>query len=385
VLLFVRDRFTWLAYLMLAYFAYMQSAVGPLMPFLRQELHLSYTITGLHLSAFALGMVISGLTGEKVARRWGRRLMFWGGGAGLAVGANGLTLAHQAVFTIGSMLLMGWLGSLLLMTIQATLADRHQHLRAIALTESNFGASISSTMAPLLVGTLQRVGLGWQSALWVGVAALALLMLIFYRQPLPERPPAPQTAGRKAAPLPPRFWAYWLVLFLVVSVEWIMIFWGADFLENEVGLSKVNASTLMSVFFLAMVFGRFLGSRLTRRMAVERLVLAAVLVTMGGFPIFWLSPVAWLNITGLFITGLGIANLFPFTMSAAVGGAAEQIDAASARVSFAGGTSILAAPFAVGWIADQFGIGGAYGVVALFLVAALGVVLFANRLAARSA
>jgi hypothetical protein len=38
---FVRDRFTWLAYLMLAYFSYLQAAPGPLMPFLRDELHLS--------------------------------------------------------------------------------------------------------------------------------------------------------------------------------------------------------------------------------------------------------------------------------------------------------------------------------------------------------
>jgi fucose permease len=296
----------------------------------------------------------------------------------------GLTLGHRAAFTIGSMLLMGWLGSFLLMTVQATLSDRHQQLRAIALTESNVVASISSTLAPLLVGTFQRVGLSWRSALWVGAAVLVVLMLKFYRQPLPERSQPHPAAGAQPAPLSPLFWAYWLVLFLVVSVEWIMVFWGADFLENEVGLSKVNASTLMSVFFLAMVFGRFLGSRLTRRMPVERLLLTALGVTTIGFPIFWLAPVAWLNITGLFITGLGVANLFPFTLSAAVGVAAAQVDAASARISFAAGTSILVAPFAVGWIADQFGIGGAYGVVGLFLMAALAVILLANRLAVRS-
>ena len=55
---FLRDRFTWLAYLMLAYFAYLQAVLGPLVPFLRDELHLSYTVSGLHLSAFSIGMVL---------------------------------------------------------------------------------------------------------------------------------------------------------------------------------------------------------------------------------------------------------------------------------------------------------------------------------------
>ena len=86
-LLFTRDRFTWLAYAMLAYYAYLQAGLGPLMPFLRQELGLSYTLGGLHLSAFALGMFSAGVTGAALAARFGRRLLFWGGAAGMAGGA----------------------------------------------------------------------------------------------------------------------------------------------------------------------------------------------------------------------------------------------------------------------------------------------------------
>ena len=48
---FVRDRFTWLAYLMLGYYAYLQAANGPLMPFLRADLGINYTTGGLHFSA----------------------------------------------------------------------------------------------------------------------------------------------------------------------------------------------------------------------------------------------------------------------------------------------------------------------------------------------
>src|SRR5260370_18018414 len=116
---FVRNDFTWLAYLMLAYFAYLQASFGPLMPFLRMELHLSYAIGSLHVSAFALGMILAGLFGDRLAHRWGRPLAFWGGAVGMAVGAALFTLGHRVVLTISSAVLMGVFDSLLLGSVHA--------------------------------------------------------------------------------------------------------------------------------------------------------------------------------------------------------------------------------------------------------------------------
>lgn len=375
--LFERDRFTWLAYWMLAYYAYLQASLGPLMPFLRAELGLSYTVAGLHLSAFALGMVFAGLTGDQVAHRFGRYTVFWVGAAGMAVGAIGLALSSAILLTIASILVMGWLGSFVLVMIQAMLSDRHQEKRTIALTESNVMASVFAALAPLLVGGFQRVGLGWRGALYFGAIFLVVMVLSFRAVPVPEtrRAASDRPASR---PLPLLFWGYWLVIFFSVSVEWCMIFWGADFLENEVGLARVDAATTMSVFFAAMIVGRFLGSRLTRTAPGEKLLLLALGLALVGFPLFWLPRLPVLNITGLFITGLGVANLFPLTLAVGVGVAANQIDQASARLSMGGGMAILLAPLVLGWFADRVGIAIAYGLVVVLLAAALGLVLLTN-------
>ena len=77
--LFIRDRFTWLAYFMLAYYSYNFTLLGPLMPFLRSELDLSYTVTGLHLSTFALGMAMAGFSADYFSKRWVRWVIFFGG------------------------------------------------------------------------------------------------------------------------------------------------------------------------------------------------------------------------------------------------------------------------------------------------------------------
>ena len=64
---FHRDRFTWLTYLLLAFYGYSLNVLGPITPFLKSELELSYTVSSLHFTAFAVG----GLIGLGGFVRWG--------------------------------------------------------------------------------------------------------------------------------------------------------------------------------------------------------------------------------------------------------------------------------------------------------------------------
>ncbi len=385
---FVRTRFTWLTYLMLGYFAFLQSALGPLMPFLRAELHLSYVIGSLHVSAFALGTIFAGLFGDTVVQRLGRRIAFWLGGVGMAIGAICLTFGMTVILTIASVFMMGIFGSLLLIMIQATLADKYQEQRAIALTEANVIASIGAGLAPALIGLFQRFVLGWRGALYSMVVVLILLAVLGWRIPFPQRhydlnAKAFNSEHRRRTALPPAFWAYWIALVCCVAVEWCIVVWSADFLHSSIGLSSSNATLTLTIFFIAEVISRFIGSRLTRIMRGSTLLLITIGITCIGFPLFWLAPsgpLIALNILGLFIAGLGVANLFPFALSVATGTAPQQVDAASARISFGAGIAIFLAPFALGWAADNFGIQRAFTIVLVLLLMAVGASLFANRL-----
>src|SRR6185436_18048455 len=58
---FRRDRLTWIAYALLAWFAYLQAAPGLVVAHLRDELDLSYSAGGLHVAAFAAGSVVAGV------------------------------------------------------------------------------------------------------------------------------------------------------------------------------------------------------------------------------------------------------------------------------------------------------------------------------------
>ena len=71
---FLRNRNTWIAYILLALYGYFLNILGPITPFLHDELHLSFTISSLHFSMFAAGILVVGLWGYLVIRRTGRWL-----------------------------------------------------------------------------------------------------------------------------------------------------------------------------------------------------------------------------------------------------------------------------------------------------------------------
>jgi MFS family permease len=381
---FTRDRFTWLAYLMLTYFAYTISSQGPFMPFLGKELDLSYTQRGFHFSAFAIGMVVGGLTADRAIRYLGRYRMFWGGGAGMAIGMVVLMLGQQPAMTILGSFLMGWMGDYTLVLVQSTLADHHGGLRAIALTESNVIAAAGQGLSPLLVGGFQEVGIGWRAALLTGIVFWFILLLVFRKVPLPAqqtRIVSKSEIKSSDEKLPLIYWGFWMVIFMGVSIEWCVAFWGADFLDKVVGLSTETAAILMSVYFIAVVLGRAIGSRLSRRISTSRLLMAAFIVVAMGFIPFWLAPYSAFNIIGLFLAGLGIANLFPLAMTAALNSVPSTLsDRASSRITLGSGFAIFLTPQILGSLADEVGISSAYAVVAVLLVLAVGVVMWSNRL-----
>src|SRR6266508_2356506 len=111
---FHRDRFTWLAYLSLAFYAYFLNVLGPITPFLKEELRLTYTVSSFHFTAFAIGILLIGLGGHLVFQRLGRQRSLWLGLFGISMSALFLLMGKNPLITIGSSFLMGLVGSLIL-------------------------------------------------------------------------------------------------------------------------------------------------------------------------------------------------------------------------------------------------------------------------------
>jgi predicted MFS family arabinose efflux permease len=372
---FARDRATWLSYLMLGYFSFLIATLGPLMPSLRSELGFSYAVASLHFSALAVGFIVAGAVGVPLARRWGRRKTFWRGTACATAGALLLIMSPVWVGTVLAALIMGSFGALMGIAAQANLAEQHGRHRTIALTEANVIASASAMLGTIAIGVFERTALGWRGAIAAAIVWCVVLTLTFRSEPGEQQlPPGPGRTSHHGR-LPRQFWAYTAVLFFSVAVEWCIAFWGADFLTRSAGLEKSLAAGAMSAFYVAMVVGRMTGSLLARRYAAPVMLFAALGFVSAVLPVYWLAGNPIVALIALMLVGLGVANVFPFTYTAALETAPGRAELVTARMSMVGGSSILIAPLALGLLADRFGIERSFGATLLFCFAAFVVVV----------
>ena len=378
---FNRNRLTWLAYLLLAFYGYFLNILGPITPFLKEELRLSYTVSSLHFTAFAVGILLVGLGGHLLIQRVGRWLSLWIGAIGMSLSACLLLAGKTPTITIGASFLMGLIGSLILVIVPSVLSDQHGELRAVALSEANVVASLVSTAAPLMVGWFAHFAGGWRWALGIAAFTPILMRLGLGRVNVLQAAPVQEDPTQGKQPLPILFWIYWVAIVLAVAVEFCMISWSADYLEHGLGMLKVDAAQAVSLFLAAMIVGRLAGSRLVQRVSTHKVVIASILVASLGFLVYWNTSSIVLGLGGLFVTGLGVASLYPLILSFAIGAAKGQTVQASARATLASGTAILTLPLVLGRLADAIGIRQAYGVVAVLLISVFLIIWLTGRLA----
>lgn len=359
---FIRTRFTWVLYILLALYAYFINIPGPITPFLRDELGLSYTATSLHFSAFAVGILVVGLAGHLVIDRIGRRFSLAVGAIGLGLGALLLVIGRNPVVTVAAIFLMGCVGSLILAVVPPALSEEHGENSAVAISEANVLSSIVAAAAPLLVGWLAGFWIGWRLALIVAALLAVGVGGVLFR--LGGSSQAGAVVVRPAGGLPGRFWFYWICLVLAVSVEFCMVFWSADFMEGALGMPRAGAAQAVSLFLLGMIVGRLVSSRLLAHMPARRVVLGSVLLALAGFMLYWSAASPFAGMAGLTLTGLGTAGLYPLILSMAIRSAPGREAQAGARTTLASGTAILALPLALGRVADLIGLKPAFAVVA---------------------
>jgi MFS family permease len=364
---FARDQLTWLAYLGLAAYAFYIYALGPVVAFLHHELHLSYTLTSLHATLWSVGAVVAGLSFHRLVRGLGRHRLFRLSVVTTAVGMLLFVVGHAVAVTLLAALVLGTGASVVGAVSSVVLADHHGRQRDRALVEANLGASGVGVLVPALLGLLALTAGGWRPAMVLPVLVLGTLAVLPVRVPL--SPPSVSTA--EAGRLPRGFWASCLLVALMVGIEYCILFYGVPLLGISARISTADAAATLSLFVGGEFTGRLAGAWLTRRPGRSvRLIGAALAVALAGFLVLWLARVTVLAVVGLFITGLGIGNLYPLSLALALGAAGGRTDQAMSRIQAAVGVAIGTAPLLLGILSDHVGVIRALAVEPGLIVAA---------------
>ncbi len=376
---FCRDRPTLLSYGALGAYAFWLYAFGPALALLRAELHLSYTLVGVYSALWSAGAAGVGVSFAAASRRLGRRRLLWGSASAATGGAVLFAFTGRVSLTLLGAAVMGFAGTTVQNLTQSVLSDRHGPRRDQALVESNVVAGACAVVAPLALGALAATPAGWQAAMALPPAALLVLYFAYRHEALPA-PAAVHEAGQEPR-LPLAVWLLAALVAVGIAVEFCVIYFGAELLATD-GWSSTSATTAMSGFYVGILAGRVAGGRLVRRPGrTTSLLWTSLALTTAGFTLFWLSADPALALAGLLAAGLGVANLFPLSLALTLAVAPERADAANGAAQLLAGLVVIAAPLALGTLADQVGLRVAFATEP-FLIATSAVLLLLGGLRA---
>lgn len=375
-----RTRRTWLIYALLSLYVFMLNVPGPVTNYLKDEFTMSYTLSSLHFSAFAAGVLVTGLFGAYFIPRFPRQKVLAFGALGLGVGGLILAFGRSPAVTIAGIFLMGCIGTLILSIYPAILDEEMGARSPVGISEANTIASLFAGLAPLLVGfgaKSRRLAPGGSAHRGSIPVFGGWLLLRFGGSP--QSASARKIPAKQTGKLPGMYWIWWLALMLGIAVEYCIIYWGADFVEKVLGFSKNTATQSVSLFMAGMIIGRFFGSRLLERVPPMKLISGSISLSVFGFALFWSGISPLLGLVGLMLLGLGGANLYPVLVSMAIASAGELKAEAGARATLATGTAILFLPLVLGIVSDKMGIRLAYSTVGLLFVLLTLTVWWASR------
>lgn len=348
----VRTPYVWSLYILLGLFSFMLSMIGPMVPYLQDEFGMSYALAGLHQSAFAAGMVLMGLFGSRVIRRLGMTLSIWGGMAVMLAGLLAMILARSPALTIGGVFAMSLGGTVTLAAIQTALANGPEAHRSAMIMEANMMASALTMTVPLVLLAGSRLALGWRVVFPAMLAATLATAAFGVPATIRHQETRDEAADAGSGKLGAGYWRMWAMLFIGVSVEWAISFWCMTYLLGLPGHSRTLAAAGTVLLGLSAVAGRFISSRVARRLGEERLLYVVLAVIAAGFPLYWTRASAPLAFAGLALCGLGSSVLYPLALSLALKRAPGNAAKASSLAPVASGSAIGLAPFLLGRLAD---------------------------------
>jgi predicted MFS family arabinose efflux permease len=376
----VRDRISWLLYAQQGAYGYFLYGITPAVGLLREELGMSRTVAGLFGPALAVGTVAGGAVYPVLARRARPSTVLAASLTGLAAAVVVLCLMRSVPGILAAAGLAAFFSNLLVNGGLTALTARHGPVSGAAVSEATGFCVAVGFLAPLLIDTAIRTGLGWRAGL--GVAAIltvaAAVATLRVRRAFDERPPA-VVAAPPTGRLPGRYWLAWACVIAVGSVETCMTLWAPEHLRERVGLGPGPAAAGISALLAGMVAGRLAGGRLAARFRTEPLLCTALAVATAGFGVFWLATTPVLAMAGLLCCGLGMSLHFPLSITLSTKNSAGQPALAMSRNAYATALGLGAVPFLVGALADQAGMRAAFLLAPLCLAAAALAVMRLSR------
>ena len=336
--------------------------LGPLLPVLSAKWSLNYTQAGslftVQFLSSTVGVALSGFC----VSRWGFRFAIKVGLLAMAVGVAGLPYSSRFLGSacIG---LYGLGFGIAVPAANLLVAEVHQFNRSAALNLLNFSWSVGAVACPFLVAAASRTHhvpallaafAGFLFLVAIGIAAMPSRIV----EPRARRGNGAQ--GVASVDLRSSWRSNSVLLlaslfFLYVGVENSCGGWIASYAKSIGALSLSLALMSSSFFYSTLMVGRWLASVVLKSVEEVTLARAGLLTACAGMMCLLLSHAALGVLAGASVTGLGLAAVYPITislLSREFGDASSQMGSIMFTMANLGGAFM---PWLVGFFSNRFG------------------------------
>ena len=355
--------------------------LGPLLPTLSARWSLNYAQAGslftVQFLASTVGVALSGLC----ISRWGFRSAIKAGLVAMAVGVAALPYGSR-ILGIVCIAVYGTGLGLAIPAANLLVAEVNPLRRSAALNLLNFSWSVGAVACPFLVAAAAR---GRQLPLLLATFAGLLFLVALGIAAMPPQIVEPQATRADGAKSVEQIdWRSSPVLllaalfFLYVGVENSVGGWIASYAKT-LGNWPLDRSLMSpSFFYSALMAGRWLASRLLGRVEDVTLARAGLLTACAGMAWLLLSHSLPSLLAGAIVAGLGLAAVYPITislLSREFGEAASRVGSVMFTMANFGGALL---PWLLGYSSNRFGSVRAGMVVPLIAGASMCVLYLAN-------
>jgi fucose permease len=163
-----------------------------------------------------------------------------------------------------------------------------------------------------------------------------------------------------------------LAIFLYVGAEVSMSSGVPILMKEQFGVQRFGLWVTWALFFLPILTGRFTGGVILRIVSPRKFLIITVILALAGM-LFMFSGNKILTFTGIVMTGLGFANIFPLIFSISIDRMPDRSNELSGlMVSAIVGGALL--PLLMGYVADRVSVTSGFlvplaAVIYIFFVA----------------
>jgi MFS family permease len=353
--------------------------LSPSLPYIIKDFNISLAIAGAAFTAGAAGSFFGVFAGGVLSDVLGRKPLIILGcivqGAAMAAIAS----THSWFTVLLFFVVNGIAGGALSTSLNALVAEINVERRGAAMNTLHGVYGVGSLIGPVIVGLVLTWQFGWRFVFYGAAALWILFLLLILALPFPSAGAGVKTSKQDKIPVRsflfhPVFILLFFVSFIYNGAATSLVGWINTYMD-EMQFSAFFGSSMLTVFYIGLTFGRFLCGIFSDRSGFSRIILICSFGSLLFYPMAIYTQHPILIVIGVFLSGFFFSGLHPTGLAYANRLFPTAAGTITGTLSTAMSLGAMAIPWLTGLIADKSGFqtGLGLGFALLFVLAAISI------------